>query len=124
MASVLVVDAEPRVRDLIRATLERAGHQVRPAGAVSEVIESLATSRPDVIIVDCLLGGPHYGIDLLRELRLTRRTSDIPVVVTTGAVGLDVGEMARSTGDAVLPKPFTAKELLHSVDSVLAGRAS
>ena len=116
MASVLIIDQDAHVRGLIRQVLERAGHAVTEAQDASDVTNQLAMNTPDIIVLDCLLGGPGLGLDLLRELRATPRTQEVPVVVTTGIPEPTIDLRLRNCGaSAFLLKPFSPRDLVQAV---------
>jgi CheY-like chemotaxis protein len=116
MASVLVVDQDEHIRRLIRQVLERAGYEVNEADTGKEVSAQLGTGTPDIILLDCLLGGPGLGLDLLREIRATPRTRDVPVVITTGIPEPNIDLRLRNCGaSAFLLKPFSPRDLLQAV---------
>ncbi|MEM7326729.1 MAG: response regulator transcription factor [Actinomycetota bacterium] len=116
MASVLVVDDEPRIADLVRDYLEQAGFSVLRAGDGPDAIETFRRHRPDAIILD--LGLP--GMDGLDVLRTLRAESDVPVIILTArsdetdrVVGLELG------ADDYVVKPFGPKELVARIRAVL-----
>jgi CheY-like chemotaxis protein len=116
MASVLIVDQDAHIRRLIRQVLERVGYAVTEAESGAEVTTQLEMNTPDVIVLDCLLGGPGLGLDLLREIRATSRTQGVPVVVTTGIPEPHIDLRLRNCGaSAFLLKPFSPRDLVQAV---------
>ncbi len=115
-AEILVVDDDPRLRELVRYTLSRAGCTVREAGDGREALAMARTLRPDLVLLDVLM--PELdGISVCRELRAE---SEVPIIfLSTRAeqvdriVGLDLG------GDDYLGKPFAPAELVSRVRAVL-----
>lgn len=113
---ILVVDDDPRLRELVRYTLTRAGFTVREAGEGREALVAARSQRPDLVLLDVLM--PELdGISVCRELRAE---SDVPIIfLSTRAeqvdriVGLDLG------GDDYLGKPFAPAELVSRVRAVL-----
>ncbi len=121
MATILTIDQNDNVRRLIREVLQRAGYRVVEGATMREVTEQLAREEPAVIILDCMLGGPGLGLDLLRELHATPRTRRIPVVVTTGLPEADIDARLRHCGaSAFLLKPFGPRDLVQAVALALA----
>jgi CheY-like chemotaxis protein len=91
------------------------------AANARQVADQLALELPDVIILDCLLGGQGLGLDLLRQLRDTPRTSALPVVITTGVPEPDIDYRRRRCGaSAYLLKPFGPRDLVQAVTLALA----
>jgi CheY-like chemotaxis protein len=116
MASVLIIDQDAHIRRLIRQVLEHAGYDVTEAETFSDVTAQLVRNAPDVIILDCLLGGPGLGLNLLREIRATPRTREVPVVVTTGIPEPNIDLRLRNCGaTAFLLKPFRPRDLVQAV---------
>lgn len=116
MATVLVVDDEAPLRELIRAYLEREGYSVREATNGKEALASVANEQPDVMVLDLMI--PEIdGIEVCRRIR---STSDVYIIMLTAradevdrVVGLEVG------ADDYLTKPFSPRELVARVRAVL-----
>jgi DNA-binding response OmpR family regulator len=118
--TILVVDDEPAVVQVIRDRLLQEGFQVRAAGSAEETL--VAMSGPlDLIILDLMLPDLD-GFDLLRRLR--QQGLDLPVIILTArdddvdvVVGLELG------ADDYVVKPFNPRELVARVRAVLRRRA-
>ena len=116
MTTVLVVDDEPNLLDLLRAYLEREGWRVLGAADGPGGLEAAARARPDVIVLDVLLPGLD-GIEFCRGLR---EFSDAYVLMLTARaeeldklVGLAVG------ADDYLTKPFSPREVVARIQAML-----
>jgi DNA-binding response OmpR family regulator len=116
MADVLVVDDDPTVREVVVSYLRAAGHQVREAADGEVALSAVAEARPDLVVLDLMLP----GIDGLEVCRRLRRQGSIPIVMLTAlggeadrVVGLELG------ADDYVTKPFSPRELVLRVDSVL-----
>jgi DNA-binding response OmpR family regulator len=115
--SILVVDDDPTVSDVVRRYLERAGYEVRLAADGHGALASFARDRPDLVVLDLMLP----GIDGLEVCRRLRTGSDgVPIVMLTAlgeesdrVLGLQLG------ADDYLTKPFSPRELVLRVQSVL-----
>jgi two-component system alkaline phosphatase synthesis response regulator PhoP len=120
MATVLVVDDEPKIARLLRDYLERAGFGVSVAHDGREALMRVRTERPDLVILD--LGLPAVdGLDVTRQLR---RDGDIPIIMLTArddevdrVAGLELG------ADDYVTKPFSPREVVARVRAVLRRRA-
>jgi DNA-binding response OmpR family regulator len=113
---VLVIDDEPRVREVVADYLEREGFKVSEAADAESAERHLQGPQPDLVILDIMFPGAS-GLDLLHEIR---RSSDMPVILLTARVeeadrvlGLELG------ADDYVVKPFSPRELVARVRSVL-----
>jgi DNA-binding response OmpR family regulator len=114
--TVLVVDDEPKIVDVVREYLEHAGFAVRTAGDGPAALERARALAPDLIVLDLGLPGLD-GLDVARQLR---KSSRVPVIILTARgdevdriVGLELG------ADDYLVKPFSPRELVARVRAVL-----
>jgi len=115
MKHILVVDDEPRIAEIARDYLERAGFKVTTACSGADALAFARSRRPDLIVLD--LGLPHVdGLDVTRTLR---RQSSVPIIMLTARVdesdkliGLELG------ADDYVTKPFSPKELVARVRAV------
>ena len=114
--TILVVDDERKIRQLVRAYLEKEGFGVIEASTGHEALEKVRNHDPNLIVLDVMLPGLD-GIEVLREVRTF---SDVYVVMLTAKteevdklIGLSVG------ADDYLAKPFSPRELIARVKAVL-----
>jgi DNA-binding response OmpR family regulator len=115
MKHILVVDDEPRIAEIARDYLERAGFRVTTAGNGADALAIARARRPDLIVLD--LGLPKLdGLDVTRTLR---KQSSVPIIMLTARVdesdkliGLELG------ADDYVTKPFSPKELVARVRAV------
>ncbi|MBK1668436.1 hypothetical protein CKO28_10355 [Rhodovibrio sodomensis] len=117
-ALVLVVDDDDLVRDMVAASLTRAGYRVVLAADGSAAIDQLGARTPDLILTDLFMPNCD-GIELLRSGLL--RTSDIPVIAMSGGyAGIDLLGASRTLGaTATIAKPFLPGELIDLVRGTL-----
>jgi two-component system, OmpR family, phosphate regulon response regulator PhoB len=120
-STVLVVDDEPMVREVVARYLQLDGFRVDEVADGAAALHRLASNRPDVVVLDIMLPGTD-GMTILRRLR---ETDDIPVIVLTArteevdrVLGLELG------ADDYVVKPFSARELVARVRSVLRRSAA
>ena len=116
-AAVLVVDDDPTISDVVRRYLERAGFRVTLAADGHQALARYASDRPDLVVLDLMLPGID-GLEVCRRLRAT--ADGLPIVMLTAlgeetdrVVGLELG------ADDYLTKPFSPRELVLRVQSVL-----
>jgi DNA-binding NtrC family response regulator len=109
MATILIVEDEPRMRRLLEITLGEDGHNVRSVADAETGLKNLARDTADLIVTDLKLPGMN-GLDFLAEAR--RINSGIPMIVMTayGSVETAVEAMKAGASDYVL-KPFTMAEM-------------
>jgi DNA-binding response OmpR family regulator len=117
--SILVVDDEPVITDVVSRYLERAGYATRVAGDGLEALRVAGDAPPDLVVLDLLLPGLD-GLDVMRQLHEHRRT---PVILLT-AKGEATDRIAglRLGADDYVVKPFSPAELVARVDAVLRRR--
>jgi DNA-binding response OmpR family regulator len=117
MSTVLVVEDEREIRELLRRYLERAGHAVLSTGSGAEALRLVEEAGPDLVVLD--LGLPDLdGTDVLREVRQGGRRT--PVVVLTARAGVDDRIAGLSLGaDDYVTKPFSPTEVVLRVAAVL-----
>jgi two-component system phosphate regulon response regulator PhoB len=119
MKTILVVEDEAPVRDLLKLSLERAGYRVTGVGNGRSALGELDHFVPDLVLLD--LGLPDIGgLELLHGWRHQERTRAMPIVVVSGRTD----ERDRITGlrggaDDYVAKPFSRNELLARIETVL-----
>jgi two-component system, OmpR family, phosphate regulon response regulator PhoB len=116
---ILVVEDEPSIRDLIVFGLRRAGFQVVAAEHSQAALAAMGDRRPDLMLVDWMLPDMS-GLELTRQLRRDANTRDIPIILLT-ARAEEADKVAGLEGgaDDYLTKPFSARELIARIQSVL-----
>ena len=116
MKTVLIVEDEPGIAQIVRDYLQHAGFSVVTAADGNEALVRVRERRPDLLVLD--LGLP--GLDGLEVARQLRRDTDLPIIMLTARVdesdrlrGLDVG------ADDYITKPFSPREVVARVRAVL-----
>jgi DNA-binding response OmpR family regulator len=116
--SVLVVDDERTVTEVVSRYLQRAGYATQTASDGAKAIDAAATLRPDLIVLDLKL--PRVGgLEVMRRLRAPDRTGPAVIVVSGRGGELDRVVGLRSGADDYVVKPFSPAELVARVDAVL-----
>lgn len=117
----LVVEDSELVRFTVRCMLEDAGLGVVEAGDAATALEMQVAWQPDIVITDILLPGEN-GVEAIHKMRLVQ--PDLKVIVMSGSFSQQEGVLPEVTqtleGACVLAKPFTSKQLLNMVDSLLS----
>ncbi len=117
--TVLVVDDEPSIRDLIVVVLEEEGYRALAASSGVFALHLVATEQPDLVLLDMMMPKMD-GRETLRRLRLLPEWQNTPVVVMSAAV------TAANVGDGVaafIAKPFDLGALLDTIAGVLDGHS-
>lgn len=116
---IFCVEDDSNIRELVVYTLETTGFQARGFEAGKSFLEALALETPDLILMDIMLPGED-GISLLKRLKNSSKTRDIPVIMVTAkgaeydkVKGLDLG------ADDYVTKPFGMMELVSRIKAVL-----
>jgi two-component system, OmpR family, response regulator ResD len=117
--SVLVVDDEPTITDVVSRYLQRAGYETRSAADGPAALELAAARPPDLVVFDLMLPGMD-GLEVMRRLRAGGNRHGLPVILLTAkgeaaerVIGLRLG------ADDYVAKPFSPAELVARVDAVL-----
>ncbi|MFA5786090.1 MAG: response regulator transcription factor [Actinomycetota bacterium] len=115
-ATILLVDDERKIRDLVRSYLEREGYSVLLADGGQVALEVAARAHPDLVVLDLMLPDLS-GEEVARSLRAI---SDVPIIMLTAkASEEDRVAGLRLGADDYLVKPFSPRELVARVDAVL-----
>ena len=123
MPSILVVEDEPAIAELVAVNLRHNGFRPLWAMDAASAQREIDASIPDLVLLDWMLPG-ESGINLAKRWRADKRTEGIPIIMVTAkgderdrVAGLDAG------ADDYIAKPFSTKELLARVRAVLRRRA-
>ena len=118
-ATILVVDDEPAIVDMISTTLELAGFRCLRADNAQQAHALIIDERPDLVLLDWMMPGTS-GLELARRLRRNELTAKVPVIMLTAKgeednriQGLDAG------ADDYITKPFSTRELTARVKALL-----
>lgn len=117
--TILIVDDEAAIREMIATTLELADFRILEAENALQAHQRVVDERPDLVLLDWMLPGVS-GIELTRRLKRDESTREIPIILLTAKsdednkiLGLDVG------ADDYITKPFSTRELLSRIRAVL-----
>ena len=122
-ATILVVEDEPAIQELISYSLRQAKHTVSSTKNAEEAMKIINDTLPDLVLLDWMLPGMS-GADFARMLRRAARTKDIPIIMLTArADESDKVTGLESGADDYITKPFSPRELLARIKAVLRRRA-
>jgi two-component system response regulator ResD len=116
--SVLVVDDEPTIAEVVSRYLERAGYRTRIAADGARALELVASDRPDLVVLDLMLPGLD-GLEVMRRLREHDRDRIATILLTAKGEESDRVIGLRMGADDYVVKPFSPVELVARVDAVL-----
>lgn len=125
LSKILVIDDNELVREMVSATLDTAGHEVRHAADGEEGLRIQDEYQADVVVTDMVMP----VLDGVETIRRMKRMSPPPAIIAisgSGHLGADSHlRLARQCGaDAILPKPVQRQALLAAVQQILATRES
>jgi two-component system, OmpR family, phosphate regulon response regulator PhoB len=122
-ATIMVVEDEPGIQEVLKFNLGQYGHDVVVASDAEEALGLLRGALPDLILLDWMLPGMS-GLDFARRVRGDQRLKAIPIIMLTArteerdtVLGLDTG------ADDYITKPFSPRELMARIKAVLRRRA-
>jgi DNA-binding response OmpR family regulator len=116
--SILVVDDEPTIAEVVSRYMERAGYRARRAHAGPEAIAMVGQERPDLIVLDVMLPGLD-GLEVMRRVRDAHRDRIAVILLTARGEPSDRVIGLRLGADDYVAKPFSPAELVARVDAVL-----
>jgi len=124
MATILIVEDEQPIRELLKITL-MLEHQVVQAANAAQAIELAQRLRPDLILLDLDLEGDQDGLEVCRTLRSEPDPilAQVPIVMLTGATTReDIQAALKAGANSYMGKPYSPKSLLAVVNALLGKR--
>jgi two-component system response regulator ResD len=116
--SVLVVDDEPTIAEVVSRYLERAGYRTHIAATGPQALEQVARQRPDLVVLDLMLPGID-GLEVMRRMRQAEGPPIATILLTAKGEESDRVIGLRLGADDYVVKPFSPAELVARVDAVL-----
>jgi two-component system phosphate regulon response regulator PhoB len=117
--SVLIVEDEPEIREMLNFSLTRAGFTVIEVATGEMALQRLDTDLPDILIVDWMLPGMS-GVELAKRIRRDELTSALPLLMLKArSEETDVLKSFESGIDDYMSKPFSPKELVARIKALL-----
>ncbi len=117
--SILLVDDDPNLRDMLRAMLEIGGFEVIEAEDGLDALEKLEEITPDILVLDVMM--PNLdGVSLCKQLRSDAEFVSLPIIMLSGKTQHQaVAEGMAAGANCYLCKPITVEELIQSVRQLL-----
>jgi CheY-like chemotaxis protein len=116
--TILVIDDDELVREMVVELLEAEGHRVLSAASGEDGLATVRAVRPDLILVDHHMPG-MTGHEVIQRLKADAATGRIPVVAMTSAGGEDMHKLSLVGAVAFIPKPFDATEFCRLIADIL-----
>ncbi len=117
--TILVVEDEHEIQELVTYNLAKEGYRVTAVGTGEEALRSVATARPDLVLLDLMLPGVD-GLEVARLLKADPSSREIPIIILTAkgeetdmVSGLELG------ADDYIRKPFSVRVLIARIRAVL-----
>jgi excisionase family DNA binding protein len=115
---VLIVDDDDKLREFVRVNLEMEGYTVREAASAREGLDALEEQSPDLVLLDVMM--PEMdGWEMLRQLHERHGMGAIPVIVFSGQVEEDAGEVVARGAQAFIGKPFSPQSLIERTKALV-----
>jgi DNA-binding response OmpR family regulator len=125
LKSILCVEDEPEMIDLIRLILGRRGFEVKGAAGGVEGLKMIRQNPPDLVLLDLMMPDMD-GWEVYQQMKADEKTKHIPVIVVTAkaqsidkVLGLHIAKV-----DDYITKPFSPQDLMNSVEKVLKSKAA
>ena len=117
--TVLVVDDDPGVREVVRLSLELEGYMVKEAGGAEEGLAAVDNEAPDLILLDVMM--PHVdGWEMLRQIQERHGAGSIPIVMFSGKVDAQTAAQAAARGaQGFVGKPFDPQQLVDQAKQIV-----
>jgi CheY-like chemotaxis protein len=118
---VLVADDDPEILQLLEFGLKAAGWQVYKAADAVRAFSHAKKEEPDVVLLDIAMPGGN-GLDVIRLLKDSVLTKEIPVLVISGSADPDMPRKVKEAGGAAyIAKPFTIPQILEALSRHTSG---
>ncbi len=122
MARIIIIDDEPLIRNLVRATLDFGEHDLIEAQDGKTALALAAAVPPELVILDLNLPGGMSGLEVLKQLRAANTRARI--IVLTGSGGAHEKAVREAGATDFLTKPFSPLQLIERIESALGATRS
>ncbi|WP_461482256.1 phosphate regulon transcriptional regulator PhoB [Porticoccus sp.] len=117
--TILVVDDEPAIRDMISTALDVAGFDCLQAENAQQAHAMIIDEKPDLVLLDWMMPGTS-GVELIRRLQRDELTKNVPVIMLTAKANEDNIVQGLEVGaDDYITKPFSPRALVARINAVL-----
>lgn len=116
--TVLIVDDETAIREMIVLALEMAGYETLEAADGIQAMRILQTQQPDLVLLDWMMPGAT-GLEVARKIRKDDNHKDVPIIMLTAKEDEDAKITGLSVVDDFITKPFSPRELVARLKAIL-----
>jgi len=116
--TVLIVDDETAIREMIVLALEMAGYETLEAADGIQAMRILQTQQPDLVLLDWMMPGAS-GLEVARKIRKDDNHKDVPIIMLTAKEDEDAKITGLSVVDDFITKPFSPRELVARLKAIL-----
>jgi CheY-like chemotaxis protein len=123
---ILVINDTQEVLEVMQELLQEEGYRVTIYSTAIRDLQTILDIKPDLLILDHMMGDEEYGWQTIQKLRLNRELATLPVIVCTAAVRMvkELEGHLKAKGITVVLKPFDIDDLLHAVDAALVAQGT
>jgi CheY-like chemotaxis protein len=118
---ILVINDTQEVLEVMQELLQDEGYRVTIYSTAIRDLKTILDIKPDLLILDHMMGDEEYGWQTIQKLRLNRELATLPVIVCTAAVKMvkELEGHLKAKGITVVLKPFDIDDLLQAVSAAL-----
>ena len=116
--TVLIVDDETAIREMIVLALEMAGYETLEAADGIQAMRILQTQQPDLVLLEWMMPGAS-GLEVARKIRKDDNHKDVPIIMLTAKEDEDAKITGLSVVDDFITKPFSPRELVARLKAIL-----
>ena len=122
---ILVVNDTQEILALFRDILESEGYEVHLYSFAIDDLAVIREIKPDLVILDLLIGHEDQGWQLLQKMKMDRETAGIPIIVCSAAIRLvqELQGRLKEKNVGIVPKPFDIDDLLRAIDEAWTGQS-
>lgn len=120
-ARIMVINDTQEILELFDELLKEEGYEVLLYSQAIQDTTQIERLKPDLIIIDYIIGGEKIGWQMVQKLRMRRATAKIPLIICTAAIKevREIEGFLRMKGIGLVPKPFDIDDLLEAVQTAL-----
>lgn len=123
MYTILVVDDDPCVRELVNITFESRPYRILEAECACQALKLAYDTRPDLMLLDVLLPDNRSGLEVCSALKADQATRSIRIIMLSAMAEPRDIELGHAAGaDGYLTKPFRLANLIRTVEGALSWR--